>query len=499
MLSERLCYFFAAFLAITTIRGTLGAGRITFVDDRSRMTGLPSAVVLGSYSQHHTTKRLSPPIEEFNNGTVVEDSHIYYNSTFHTGTNAEAMWIDLAELYRNNGSNVTRSSLSDQSRGVSFVSIPFPFPYYGHILRSIGITTHGFLYTGTIFHSRIEDFQYIAPLQANFRPSNGNNSEIYHLSTESRLTVQWSNVLNEDHEDAGAFNFQVSLFPSGEIQFVYRQVPLDIDSIESGNFPVRVGISDAYFLTLFRARFFSYGYIVEYHATNLTQYPVGSNTAITLNPLPNCIGASTCQECSDLSATTGFECRWCSRLNRCSDGIDRNRFEWIQNGCHTLADGEPVNCETSQTVEPLPNANCFEATTCSACVGIGASSSVKCRWCPTLSRCTFAYEELQFVLDRTCPIANTSSLCPTQQVPTQSPQSASPNNSASVGVSVFIIILALIIIVVVVAVVILYYGYRRPSSKVGNIMIKHLKFKPAPREYDIKTERLISTQDGDDI
>ena len=32
---------------------------------------------------------------------------------------------------------------------------------------------------------------------------------------------------------------------------------------------------------------FSYGYIVEYHATNLTQYPVGSNTAITLNPLPS--------------------------------------------------------------------------------------------------------------------------------------------------------------------------------------------------------------------
>ena len=43
--------------------------------------------------------------------------------------------------------------------------------------------TVGFLNAGTLLHNRVADFQYIAPLQANFEPSNGNESGIYIYSS----------------------------------------------------------------------------------------------------------------------------------------------------------------------------------------------------------------------------------------------------------------------------------------------------------------------------
>ena len=48
----------------------------------------------------------------------------------------------------------------------------------------------GFLYTGTTIHDRIGDFQYIAPLQANFEPSNGSESGIYIYSSGMSIIQQ---------------------------------------------------------------------------------------------------------------------------------------------------------------------------------------------------------------------------------------------------------------------------------------------------------------------
>ena len=47
---------------------------------------------------------------------------------------------------------------------------------------------------------------------------------MYTTHTDDRYTVQWDEVHNHDHVDAGPFTFQVSLFPNGTIHFVYRNV-----------------------------------------------------------------------------------------------------------------------------------------------------------------------------------------------------------------------------------------------------------------------------------
>lgn len=42
---------------------------------------------------------------------------------------------------------------------------------------------------------------------------------------------------------------------------------------------------------------------------------------------------TTCEAC--LTTKIPFECRWCSAVNRCSDGFDRHRQEWLTNKCET--------------------------------------------------------------------------------------------------------------------------------------------------------------------
>lgn len=52
----------------------------------------------------------------------------------------------------------------------------------------------------------------------------------------------------QDKPDAGAFTFQVTLFDSGDIVFVYKVIPLMVDLIEDTAHPVKVGLSDAYIM-----------------------------------------------------------------------------------------------------------------------------------------------------------------------------------------------------------------------------------------------------------
>jgi hypothetical protein len=60
------------------------------------------------------------------------------------------------------------------------------------------------------------------------------------------LTVQWERVVLQDNPNTGDFTFQATLHASGDIVFVYRQVPVQIEAIQDDYHPVKVGLSDAY-------------------------------------------------------------------------------------------------------------------------------------------------------------------------------------------------------------------------------------------------------------
>lgn len=85
--------------------------------------------------------------------------------------------------------------------------------------------------------------------------------------------------------------------------------------------------------------------IYEYHRMNLKNKKITNKTAIMFRPLPTCNTNTNCNSCllsSDYdyyeddyfdSAGKKMECRWCPSVNRCSDGTDRNRQEWVHNKC----------------------------------------------------------------------------------------------------------------------------------------------------------------------
>lgn len=184
---------------------------------------------------------------------VFNDHHTYYTSKFFPpGDSANQLWFEIDNrigsgvLVDDLTENVTEV-LSDSLQVYQVWGLKFKFPYYGHLLDAIAIISSGFLYTGTIYHEQLYLSQYIAPLMVDFNPPISGSGRILVYSTEERFTVQWDQVLYHDHEDSGPFTFQASIFPTGKIHLVYRELPLLWNWLSSQDFPVKIGISDAFY------------------------------------------------------------------------------------------------------------------------------------------------------------------------------------------------------------------------------------------------------------
>ena len=86
---------------------------------------------------------------------------------------------------------------------------------------------------------------------------------------------------------------------------------------------------------------------------------IKNKTAILFDALPTCNTHTDCERCvrssdeqyDDVmdpnSATRPLECRWCAALNRCSDGTDRNRQEWLKNKCDNYNVSTVEKCQAN--------------------------------------------------------------------------------------------------------------------------------------------------------
>ena len=209
------------------------------------------------------------------------------------------------------------------------IQVPILWPLVGFL---------GFLYTGTIYHEQLYLSQYIAPLMADFNPSLSDLGRILVYSTEERFAVQWDQVLNRDHEEWGPFTFQASIFPSGKIHLVYWELPLLWTRLNNNDFPVEIGISDAFYYE-------TPGFVllVEYSRVSATDLLEEEETdlsysAFEFDPVPNCVIADTCDSCMAITEQGIFNCLWCEAAEqKCSDGIDRFTKEWSDSSCFTDA------------------------------------------------------------------------------------------------------------------------------------------------------------------
>lgn len=273
--------------------------------------------------------------EDLNNSTLSEhnitsqqkDHHVYYNSTVLMGREKD-YWVDLDHLPGVKISDI----LSQAHRRAVTVKLTFAFPFYGHPITNMTIATGGFLYTGDHVHAWLAATQYIAPLMANFDTSLSNISFVKYLDNGTAFTVQWENVVLQEMPDRGAFTFQCTLLDTGDIIFVYRDIGAPVSEIEENQHPVKVGLSDAYIIdrTIFFVRRKT---IYEYHRVAFERGSIQNGTVIWLTALDTCLDFKDCHSC--VSELRQLQCNWCS--DRCSNGMDRHRHHWLQQGC----DGMP--------------------------------------------------------------------------------------------------------------------------------------------------------------
>lgn len=290
------------------------------------------------------------------NMTRVMDSQKYYiwESFGPTERKTESLWVDLNNLHKSQVR--VHGILSNSHRQAARVALSFDFPFYGHYIRQIIVATGGFIFMGEITHRMLTATQYVAPLMANFDPSFSENSTVRYMDNGNLFVVQWDKVRLKDRENEGTFTFQAALHSNGSIIFNYREIPVPVEKINSTEHPVKVGLSDAFMEVISASQHSDSKQrtIYEYHRVEIDTTKIVSGSAFEFTPLPTCLQHTSCEICLTSNLTTG--CGWCNTLQRCSDGIDRHRQEWLEYNCTEESKGK---CEDYNPVLPEATMNSF--------------------------------------------------------------------------------------------------------------------------------------------
>ncbi|KAI5931096.1 plexin domain-containing protein 2 isoform X1 [Manis javanica] len=286
------------------------------------------------------------------NTTQIEEDtdHNYYISRIYGPSDSASrdLWVNIDQIDKVKIHGI----LSNTHRQAARVNLSFDFPFYGHFLREITVATGGFIYTGEVVHRMLTATQYIAPLMANFDPSVSRNSTVRYFDNGTALVVQWDHVHLQDNYNLGSFTFQATLLIDGRIIFGYKEIPVLVTQISSTNHPVKVGLSDA-FVVVHRIQQIPNvrrRTIYEYHRVELQMSKITNISAVEMTPLPTCLQFNGCGPC--VSSQIGFNCSWCSKLQRCSSGFDRHRQDWVDSGCPE--ESKEKMCENTEPVESSP-------------------------------------------------------------------------------------------------------------------------------------------------
>ncbi|XP_071765409.2 plexin domain-containing protein 1-like isoform X1 [Centroberyx gerrardi] len=276
---------------------------------------------------------------------LVEDSGRYYTwrSFGPEDQRTHELWVDMSDLQH--GQVRVHGILSNTHRQAARVALSFDFPFYGHYLRQITIATGGFIFMGDVTHRMLTATQYIAPLMANFDPSYSKESTVQYLDNGEVFVVQWERVRLQGKESEGAFTFQAALYKTGTITFSYRDIPLSVEVIGSAQHPVKAGLSDAFMVASSATQSpdtdSQQRTIFEYHRVEINTTTITNNSAVEFTALPTCLQHNSCELCLSSNQTSG--CSWCNVLQRCSDGMDRHRQEWLDYTCSE--ESKDVTCE----------------------------------------------------------------------------------------------------------------------------------------------------------
>lgn len=319
-----------------TNRSTVG---VTDVTSSSRdVTSRPTShrPTTGYVRPSETTSGSSPQTSTQNTSNVnvkTDKNARYYTHRFiHDKAEAMSYWVDIDEH-----STVFYSHY----RKATTVKLKFKFFFYGHEVNNITITTGGFVYMSEFLHAQLAFSQYIAPLMADFMTVDDNNSSVRVFDNGTAFVVSWHNTVIKG-QATEPFVFQLILYNTSEIVFVYKSIPVPVSNISTENHKVVVGLSDAYYYDEHIDKGYMTRTISEYSRISINTESIMSGSAVVITPLPTCIVQKSCKDCLLTTFKVRFECQWCSAVNRCSDGYDRHRQQWLKKGCLS----KQINLET---------------------------------------------------------------------------------------------------------------------------------------------------------
>ena len=74
-----------------------------------------------------------------------------------------------------------------------------------------------------------------------------------------------------------------------------------------------------------------------------------------------CLACNTFTDCSSCLANRGkrYNCSWCEDIQKCSDGFDRSRQQWIRAQCHRLSSEQicPSSLEDTYDTNHFPSSS----------------------------------------------------------------------------------------------------------------------------------------------
>ncbi|XP_052095555.1 plexin domain-containing protein 2-like isoform X2 [Mytilus californianus] len=386
-----------------------------------------------------------------------QGSHKYYTSKV---VLSDKYWDELNDF------PAQHASLTNGHRIAVTVGLTFGFPFYGHSVRKVTIATGGFLYMSPFLHSWLTATQYIAPLMANFDTTIGNGSDILYKDYTDRFVVEWRDVYLQDQNHTNPFSFQTTLHKNGSIVFGYRQVPINVTEIITANHPVKIGVSDAFYVDA-TVNGITRRTIYEYHRVEVNLTLIEENTVVLLEPLLTCNIANDCETC--IQQNSNFECKWCAAISRCSDGIDWHRQEWMKAGCTSLASEKcakspPTTLSTRTTNKSTITitSTTTVATTLTTVSTKPTSTSLKHSPLPRTTSSVASSEQVAAICDSSS-ISSGKGSC--------NEMKKEKNTQQAVGGIIGIVLVLLILIVAIVGWFV--YAYRNPTSASGMWLMEH--------------------------
>ena len=274
-------------------------------------------------------------------------------------------------------------SLTNKGRGAEKVNLPFQFPFYSASVSSIYITTEGFLSMGTMLHGDMHQYSYLAPLMADFIPSN-KTGKILMTASNDHVTFEWKNMILEADPRSGYFTFSCILYRNGQIQFYYEKFPDknvteyslgDMFKNESSgssservnnsyiqtkaqhgigdgnqdNTKVTVGISDSTWIHNMTTGHVS---IIGKSKLSVNLFDIFSGTKVMLTPLTDCTNRNSCFTCLDEKLKGN--CTWCAERMICFNEANKSSTKSIieNSNCTFLNKGTQNYCIYEERAPP---------------------------------------------------------------------------------------------------------------------------------------------------